>query len=474
MKIKIPTNFNYYQDSLIPVGSLVDGVCNQLAQKKGKETYTPTPLTLLRSNLDSYKHLLTSSIARKQNENDDKRNDIILKIFSKSDSDGKISHYIQTGLFTGVVYYQNVAYHIVPHCGDYFLNRMLNLSNHIYLDNEQKKAKKDDNDNPFFYIIVYLFINALEKARILGYPQQYNQQAERVAKYHGQLNIAQFVKKDFPFKGRLSVIFRERQMVQEIVDVLYSALRLVEKTGCLKEKAIRLKGELQPYFSGKFCNINIIRKALKSPSLNNPMFRSFRNTLRYAEIILKNMDLTYNDKTDKNQISGFLIDASELWEVYLEKLLAQHLPDWDICGQDIMPIYPGSFFARNFYPDLVLKKKGANEYAVFDAKFKRMTGRGGDVDREDLHQIHTYASYYEKKGVLKACGLLYPCDCEPKTSWTSTLFNLGGNTNFTINGVNTAAVKVAADNEHNTNIQKWETLQREETFFIARLADCLK
>lgn len=50
-----------------------------------------------------------------------------------------------------------------------------------------------------------------------------------------------------------------------------------------------------------------------------------------------------------------------------------------------------------FYPDLVLKKKGANEYAVFDAKFKRMTGRGGDVDREDLHQIHTYASYYEKK-----------------------------------------------------------------------------
>lgn len=111
------------------------------------------------------------------------------------------------------------------------------------------------------------------------------------------------------------------------------------------------------------------------------------------------MDLTYNDKTDKNQISGFLIDASELWEVYLEKLLAQHLPDWDICGQDIMPIYPGSFFARNFYPDLVLKKKGANEYAVFDAKFKRMTGRGGDVDQEDLHQIHTYASYYEKRCV---------------------------------------------------------------------------
>lgn len=473
MKIKIPTNFNYYHDSIIPVGNLVDGDCNQLVQK-GRESYTPKPLTLLRSDLKNYKHLVTSAISRKQIENDEKQDEIILKLFSRLDSEGKISHYIQTGLFTGVVHYQDVAYHIVPHCGDYFLNRMLNLSNHIYLDNEQKKAKKIDNDNPFFYIIVYLFINALEKARILGYPQQYNPKAEQSAKYHGQLNIAQFVKKDIPFKGKLSVIFRERQMVQEIVDVFYSALHLVEKSDCLKEKARRLKSELQPFFSGKFCNVNIIRRALKSTSLDNPMFRPFRNALRYAEIILKNMDLTYSEKPDKNQISGFLIDSSELWEIYLEKLLAQHLPDWNVLGQDVMPVYHDSFFARNFYPDLVLKKKGVNEYAVFDAKFKRMTGRGGDVDRGDLHQIHTYASYYEKKGVLRAFGLLYPCDCDPKTSWTSTLFNLGGNTNFIIDGVNTAAVKVAADNDHNTNIQKWETLQREETAFIARITDCLK
>lgn len=472
MKIKIPTNFNYYQDSMIPVGSVVDGDCNVLSERKRNKSYSLAPLTLFRSDLANYKHLVTSSIVRKQINQDEKKDDLILKIFSKPSPDDNDSQYIQTGLFTGVVYYQNVAHHIVPHCGEYFLNRMLNMSNHIYLDNERQNGQKKDDDNTFFYIIAYLFVNALEKARILGYPQLYRQQAERTAKYHGQLNIAQFVQNDIPFNGKLSVIFRERKMVQEIVDVLYSALRCVNKSGCLKDKTVLLKAELQPFFSGNFCNGSIIRKALKSPALNNPMFRSFRNTLRYAEIILKNMNLSYNDKIDKSQISGFLIDTSELWEVYLEKLLTQHLPDWEVLGQNVMPIYHNSFFARDFYPDLVLKKKDADEYAIFDAKFKRMTGRGGDVDRGDLHQIHTYASYYEKKGTLKACGLLYPCDCEPNEKWRSSLFNINSDIKFIIDGINTKAIKEESGKEI-SHEEKWSFLQEKEQSFITRLKEVL-
>ena len=456
---------------MLPVGEKVDDDCNKLLETKGKNPRIPASLTLFRSNLADYKHLITSTIARKQIEQDDKQNDLILKISSKLNPEGNQNHYIQTGLFTGVVYYEDIEYHIVPHCGEYFLNRMLNMNNHIYLDNERQNAQKKDDGNTFFYIIAYLFVNALERARILGYPQQYRQQAERAAKYHGQLNIAQFVKNDIPFSGKLSVIFRERQMVQEIVDVLYTALRCVNKSGCLKDKTIHLKAELQPFFSGKFCNKRVIRKALKSPALNNPMFRAFRNALRYAEIILKNMNLAYN-KVDKKQISGFLIDASELWEVYLEKLLAQNLSDWDIFGQEEMPVYTNSFFSRSFYPDLILKKKGSEEYAVFDAKFKRMCGQGWDVDRGDLHQIHTYASYYEKKGILKACGLLYPCDCEPDKEWTSSLFNLDNGIKFVIDGINTKAIKLESEKEISSE-QKWSFLQEKELSFIARLKEVL-
>lgn len=73
MKIKIPTNFNYYQDSMIPVGSVVDGDCNVLSERKRNKSYSLAPLTLFRSDLANYKHLVTSSIVRKQINQDEKK-----------------------------------------------------------------------------------------------------------------------------------------------------------------------------------------------------------------------------------------------------------------------------------------------------------------------------------------------------------------------------------------------------------------
>lgn len=487
MKITIPTNFNFYQDRLVSIkdNATSENDANNVFYDKEKivslnsknlknflDSVEVSPFTILKSDLGNYKHLITSSIIRKKNGDVSASNDLILKIFAKDNEFEEKDYFIQTGIFTGVIYYKEVAFHIVPHCGEYFLNRMLNVSNHIYLDNKLQKAEKSSATNPFFYILVYLFINALEKARILGYPQQYHLQADRSSKYHGQLNIAQYIKKDIPFNGKLSIVFRDRQMVQEIVDVLFSALRCIEKAKILKEKTIRLKSELQPFYSGKYCNGSIIRKALKSPALCNPMYRAFRNALRYAEIILKNMDLSYSEKAEKNEISGFLIDASELWEVYLEKLLENNFHDWDVYGQAIMPIYHDSFFTRDFYPDLVMKKKDSDEYAVFDAKFKRMTGRGEDVDRGDLHQIHTYASYYEKLGTLKACGLLYPCDMEPNAKWTSSLFNLDDSARFLIDGINTEAIKNTSEKDISRE-EMWSFLQEQEQSFIERLKKVL-
>ena len=46
--------------------------------------------------------------------------------------------------------------------------------------------------------------------------------------------------------------------------------------------------------------------------------------------------------------------------------------------------------------------------AVFDAKYKLMTGHYLDVDRSDFFQIYTYKSYYNKGNQLVISGLLYP------------------------------------------------------------------
>ena len=43
---------------------------------------------------------------------------------------------------------------------------------------------------------------------------------------------------------------------------------------------------------------------------------------------------------------------------------------------------------RSMFPDIVMKNRGDNKIAVFDAKFKKREMINKDVDRNDLHQIH--------------------------------------------------------------------------------------
>ena len=486
MKINIPTNFNCYEE-LVPVsvndvndGSTSDKE-NTLYDDKGKKIdpkkltklandIYKSPLSITRETLDTYKHLIVAPIARHAWQSQKDNNDLIFSAFSKDiDADEK-KLFIKTGIFTGVIFYQGVAFHIIPHCGEFFLKKMLNISNNIYIENNLQNSKKQSSANPFIFIIAFLFVNLLDKARILGYPQQYRVQNERTAKFHGQLDISQLIKKDLPFSGKLSVVFRARQMVQEIIDILYSALRCVEKSKILPEKVMRLKSELLPFYSGKFCSTDMIKKAKKSHALNNPLFRIFKTALYYAEILLKNIEQIYDEQNKDAGLAGYLVDASELWEVYLEKLMANNLPDWEVMGQEVLPFYHDGFFKRDFYPDLVLKHKDSDKYAVFDAKFKRMAGRNEDVDRNDLHQIHTYAGYYAQLEELKACGLLYPCEKDPEQDkWNLSFYNNHtSNTKFVIDGVNVRKIQ-EADKDH-----QWDVLLGEEAMFIDRIKAILE
>ena len=84
------------------------------------------------------------------------------------------------------LFYKGCKINITSKHGDVFLKRMLNFVNDIYIDNEHVKAKKDENVNQFLFIIAYLFIQSLEKAAVLGLPQEYKTQRERSHKVEVQ------------------------------------------------------------------------------------------------------------------------------------------------------------------------------------------------------------------------------------------------------------------------------------------------
>lgn len=224
MRISVPVNHNFYEEAPILESALSKSFDVKKSgvkhlQKLFSSVYE---LKLGAEQLKQVKVLKFKS--KRIFEQDEER--LILKLYSKEKTEKE--YYIQTGLYAGVLFHKGCKINITTRYGDTFLKRMLNFVNDIYVDNEEIQAKKDETENQFLFIIAHLFIQSLEKAVVLGLPQQYQKQQERSQKVRGSINFNDYLKRDIPFQGKLTTTFRERIYVQEIVDVLYLALKKLE------------------------------------------------------------------------------------------------------------------------------------------------------------------------------------------------------------------------------------------------------
>jgi 5-methylcytosine-specific restriction enzyme subunit McrC len=390
------------------------------------------------------------------------RDRVVLRLYAREELERR--YIIQTGLYAGTLFHQGCKINIGSRYGDAFLKRMLNFVCEVYIDNESTLAKKEYTDNQFFYIIAHLFIQGLEKAAVLGLPQEYVCKREYGHKVRGKIDFNAYLKSDIPFRGKLTSVYRERTYVQEIIDTLYLALRKLESLFG-KETYSRLIGiaqVLKQNYSGKYSNQQTIQKAKEHQSINNPMYLGFKRVLEYAEIILLNHDLSPDQYSQNLPTRGHLFDIAELFELYLEKLLARHFGDWSVSGQESMSYYQDQFYGRCMFPDLVMRHRETGRVAIFDAKFKKMDMVNGDVDRADIHQIHSYAGYFGNNMI--ATGLLYPLSKEIPLdkAHSRSLYGEGRNqVSFIIDGINV-----------NSEMSMAEIISHEERF-IARIREKL-
>ncbi|MBR4008789.1 hypothetical protein [Fibrobacter sp.] len=347
-------------------------------------------------------------------------------------------YYIKTGLYAGRITVDDVTFDIKPDCNDSLYKRMLNFANHIYVDKNTESGDKD-KDSDDFPVIKYLFLNSLQKVSVLGLPQEYSKRKYHDMNVHGGVDVQNYIKRDIPFTGRISSQKNERHYVQDIVDVLYFALKACDKTLSSDFQRLNLiKNELCASFSGKFPTAQTIKKAQSHRVLNNPMFADFKDTLQFAELVIYHENIIPNSEESKSKMSGYLLDIASLWEVYLERLLSRNLGEWRLSAQEELKLYNGCFFERSNYPDLVLRKKDdPSKVVVLDAKFKKMRLKNEDVDRNDLHQIHSYAGYYRENGdTVVLCGLIYPLSLEKPVNNEENLYGLDKpKTLFVIDGI---------------------------------------
>ncbi|AZL53746.1 hypothetical protein EI285_03830 [Aliarcobacter skirrowii] len=405
------------------------------------------------------------------------------KIKSKNEDDLIISikkdgenYLAQTGNYVGKFVWKGLEIDIKSRFSNTFLERMLNFANDIFLDDVSitgNQVKEDFDISK--YIIYYMFVQNLEKAFLLGLPKAYKSISHHEMKLKGKIDINKFIKYDIPFAGKISSVSREQKEIQEIIDVLYKAVKIIDKNNKAFLKNIpHIKTHLKQYKSNNYVSNETINKALKSKALQNPIFAPYKKVLEYARFIINGNNI--EEKNDgKQETYGFIINVAELFEIYITKLLQKEFSDWYVESPKI-ELYstPQMFYQRKIIPDIVMKKD--NDVIVFDTKYKKMLMRdryqnGGDVDRNDFFQINTYMSYYQNQNYnVKIGGLLYPIEksfkenkdiCHSQT-WFGNL-----NSKFIVDGIDLSDLK--EDNEN-----KFAPILKREQKFIEGIKKLLK
>jgi 5-methylcytosine-specific restriction endonuclease McrBC regulatory subunit McrC len=171
-----------------------------------------------------------------------------------------------------------------------------------------------------------------------------------------------------------------------------------------------------------------------------------------------NKDLIPDNEKQNLTTSGYLFDIAELYEIYLEKLLSRNFPEWFVSGQVEIPIYQKQFYRRSIFPDLIMKHKTSGKIIALDAKFKKMETQNKDIDRADLHQIHSYSGYYQKD--LIASGLIYPL---------SKQLNIDKSHSDTLYGNDNNDVRFIVDGVFVYENQTMEELIENENIFVNRM-----
>lgn len=294
-------------------------------------------------------------------------------------------------------------------CGysDRFFKRILDFCCGIYVNDNPFGGEKA-TESIYSLLVQYMFLVSLRKTINNGLPKKYVVNRERGYGVKGNVDIESYINSDLQsFDKKLTSVFSERKEIQSIADVLYFALTCCKVSNDVLPNLVVYRNYLHGLYSGVKPSRNTIRKALSEPILKNSMYSSFRLPLKYAEILINHDNITSGNST---QSSGFLVDASFLWEMYLYNLLRLHFPEWSIDSQAQISVYgeENVFYAKNNYPDIVMTKD--DKIVILDAKFKRMTFSRNDVDMDDFRQIHFYAYYYSIKNQDKKIysALVYP------------------------------------------------------------------
>ena len=107
---------------------------------------------------------------------------------------------------------------------------MLNYANDIYVLDQSFNAEKKDEHIANFNIFWLTFCAEIRKAAsVLGFPKAYREQIHRGYDIKGQIDIQHLITHNIPIRKPLQSKFRDQVAVQEVIDVLFKATKIISK-----------------------------------------------------------------------------------------------------------------------------------------------------------------------------------------------------------------------------------------------------
>ena len=299
---------------------------------------------------------------------------------------------------------------------DYFLYYMLQRVFHINLVSLDHGTNHDDQILDF---LLFMFPDALKKALAQGLYKEYQTRDFDDARVRGTILVNQTIRKDIPFRGKISYRTRIHSHDNSITQLVRHTIEHIKRhpfgkailnndreTKEYVDRIVMATPSYSPRDKDKVVKANLRPKI-------HPYFLKYADLQKLCLRILRHDTLKYGD--DKDKIHGILFDGAWLWEEYLNTILSDleftHPRNKD--GKGSIPMFvlnkknrsmdTQEIFQFNMFPDFYLPNSSENNQAhiILDAKYKRLDN---GVDRNDLFQVISYMHCMK----AKHGGYIYP------------------------------------------------------------------
>ncbi|MBQ9575914.1 MAG: hypothetical protein IJV11_03455 [Muribaculaceae bacterium] len=327
------------------------------------------------------------------------------------------------GRYVGTAQIEGRTIEIRPRFGNLWLVHILDDIFHFQITaNEQLPAKGEYNEL-IRRILWRLWIRKFSAADRYGLPRQTIKQTHRGIQFRGHLNTRKSI---FPFFTKRQAVseYREKDLDDTICRIIYKAYDI------LVNKRINrnlVPNQIQDSLNSLYNHYQGVPISISSYDYRDISYKSiyvsWKPLVDFSWQVLQ-QDCFYKQKESCGESFSIFFDMAEIWEAFLRKKLGEGFAEdgWRVLSIEECRrgIYTNQFYHREIIPDIILRK--GNDYMVFDAKYKLMSGNRNDVDRNDVFQIHTYIQFVQHHmGNVVIGGLLYPISTEEEENKESSI-----------------------------------------------------